>query len=771
MGRRFARLCRRIGSTTQAIVWLRGMPGTGKSRLLLEMVRHAAAMPVEHWVLLDDPSPEALRHALAARGVSGRSRRFLVASRSRGAVADVLLTPRLYGEVDLIEDAELFLVAADCRAADRALFAASGGWPVLADGLAAGRTLEMMQMLPAFLDREVLPDLPPAVVTALFGALPAPLGTAAAEYLFGVERVLHPLLQTTPRGVVVAGLWVREALLKLRTQPKALGRAVLDDLVHLFTRYAEPSNAIMALIDVGQIAQAIEVFNAAGGMFFGYHHGYQALGAVLERFGAEWERRTESLFFARLHLLIKSGQPREALLRLEAQYAGLPVDLRRLRLSHRPYAVLIRLDISLDLDEAPPLAVVSSWGRLEAFLAPGDDLARGILYNTMAIGFLRAGALLQAQELAEEALAAYRRAKSPYLMHFMWLHLCDVSLRRGRPRQAAEQLHSAVKALNVSRLAFNSEPAIIECFKARIAYEEARFADCPADIEPILAALLRGDSWSDLISAVASHFVLAAFWQQGLRKALDRVDQLALTLSRRHGPTQNRSIDLIRIRLYQAARRHEEAAARLEEYDVVERPRGFSPPDAEEGLVRLRQQIVEKLPLATSLKTAARFAGVPELEARQAIALSILQAYLQQRHAQPGAARRYLTVALRAAEREGLLAVLVEYGEFLEPLLPLVAAKSGPDNAQLQTFVERVARLLRTLPAMPLYSKALAGVTRQEHRVLSYVSDGYTNKQIARALALSESAVKFHLRGLFRKFAVGSRAALSEASARRNIRT
>ena len=63
------------------------------------------------------------------------------------------------------------------------------------------------------------------------------------------------------------------------------------------------------------------------------------------------------------------------------------------------------------------------------------------------------------------------------------------------------------------------------------------------------------------------------------------------------------------------------------------------------------------------------------------------------------------------------------------------------------------------------------GLSRQEHRVLSYVADGYSNKQTARALALSESTVKFHLRNLFKKLAVGSRAALGEAARARGIVT
>ncbi|MDB6083407.1 MAG: LuxR family transcriptional regulator, partial [Gammaproteobacteria bacterium] len=192
---------------------------------------------------------------------------------------------------------------------------------------------------------------------------------------------------------------------------------------------------------------------------------------------------------------------------------------------------------------------------------------------------------------------------------------------------------------------------------------------------------------------------------------------------------------------------------------------------AEEGLVRLRQQIVQRGSLDAALKFAAGLAHLPGFEARHRIALSILQAYLRHRRAEPGLARRHLSVALRTAEAENLLGVLVEDGEFLERLLPLIVAQPGPGNARIAGFAQRVARLLRTLPSAPMYSKTLAGVTRQEHRVLSYVADGYTNKQIARALSLSESAIKFHLRNLFRKLKVTSRVALCEAVERRGIRT
>jgi DNA-binding CsgD family transcriptional regulator len=796
--RRFERLCKRLLSSTRPIVWLCAMPGSGKTRLLLELERHATGMSAEalnigQWRLLDDPSPEALRAALAAcprplaaigvphaarskptaaRGASeSQGLQLVVASRSNGEAAGSLLTPHLYGWVEIIDERDLFLRPADCRSAkDRELWAATGGWPVLADGY-SGRAAEMVRMLPAFLDREALPQVPSRVTTALFGSLPAPLSAAAAEYLFGAQKELHPLLKSTSAGVTAAGEWVRDALLKLRSRPQVLRGPALEDLIRLHTRFDEPTRAICSLVDLGLFIQAIEVFNAAGGMFFGYRQGYQALETVLQKFGPDWETRTESLFFARLYLTVKSGRSREALMRLESQYPGLPVDLRRMRLSHRPYAVLMRLDVSLDVDETPPLDVISSWERLGGLLAPGDDMALGILYNTMVIAFLQAGALVQAQEVAREALALYERAGSPYLMHYMLLHLCDLSLRHGRLGDAADEVRRAEEALRASGMAFNSESAIFECFKARIAYEEGRFAEGPAEIEPILQALLRGDSWADLISAMASHFVFTAFWQQGLRKAVDRLDHCALTLSRRHGTAQNRELDLIRIRLFQIARRHEEAGVRLEEYDLEAPVRRLSRLEAEEGLIRLRQQIVQLRPIEAVLKFGAKLAKLPSLEARHRIALGILQSYLHHRNAEHGLARRHLSVALRHAEAHGLLGVLVEDGEFLERLLPMFIAKPSPGNARLTAFAQRVARLLRMQASAPMYSKALAGVTRQEHRVLSYVADGYTNKQIARALDCSESVIKFHLRNLFRKLKVSSRAALCEAAERRGIRT
>ena len=773
MRQRLRRVLLRLATTTKPIVWLRAGPGTGKTRLIEGLGGLPASRQTRAWTVADSPGAGALRNLLKTQMSGPQSRRgILVASRPGDGVDDVLLRPRLYGSVEIIGDHELYIGTGDCRsAADVAMLDATAGWPMLADAWVEGRGDDIRALLPAFLEREALPGLSRPVVAALFAASIAPLTPEGLGFFSRPEPPSHPLLNSVGMTTTVASSWVQEAVISLQRESRSLNAALREELTRFFASALDPAGSIEAMLRIGQVEQAHEIFKQSGGAFFGYRHGYQCLERVLEAFGGVQEQRSEELFIAHQWLLHKSGQSREALLRLEARHPGLPVDLRRLRLSHRPLAVLLRIDISLDTDETPPIEVIGSWGRLQGLLPAGDDLALGLLLNTMAIGFLQADALVEAGQMAEEALEVYQRAGSPYLAHFMQLHLCDLALRRGRLADAASRLKLAAQALGESGLAFNSEPEILETFGSRIAYEEGRFADCSAEAERLLQALLRGDSWIDLFTVTAGHFVLTAYWRFGLRRALELLDRFALTLSRRHGWTRHRRMELLRIRLLQIARRHPEAVMRLEEYDLDPGTWRSAQLAVEEGLIRLRSIVVTDRVGEDARTLATMLAGRPSIELRQKITLSILQAWLCHRRADHALARRHLRIALREAEAHSLVGVLAEDGEFLERLLPLVIADRGPGNARLVAFAQRVVRLLHSLPAAPMHSKAVAGISRQELRVLSYVADGYTNKEVARALSLSESTVKFHLRSLFRKLRVTDRAALVEVSLQRGIVT
>jgi DNA-binding CsgD family transcriptional regulator len=768
LARRRVRLEQRLLRARAPIVWLCGGAGSGKSRLV-EAVQQS--LTERGWSLLDDPPAATLERAL--EGVTdthpASRRRLLVASRPESSTAALLLKSHCYGLAETLSDAELFVRAEDTTFEEAELLAATGGWPWLVDAALGGRAAAVRSLLPEFLEREVLTHLPEGVVAALFAALTMPLPPGSLE-LLGIDCG-HPLLASNATGMRVSSEWVRAALFALRRGAAARAPGVRERLMRLYTSLADPAPAIEGLLGLGDSITALELFRRAGGVYYGYTRGYHALERVLALFGPELEQRCEEIFLARLWMLVKTGRTREALLSLEARHPGLPVDLRRLRVSYRPELLLLRADMSLDLDGTPPLEVIASWGRLQAFMTPGDELSRGMLYNAMAIGYLQADALVEARQLAEEALAAYERARMPYLVHFMHVHLAEVALRQSRLADAAGHVERAEETLAASGQAFNSEYAILGSLKSRLAFEQGRFEDCAGEIEPLLEALVGGDSWPDLIPRVAAQVALAALWRRGLKSALEQLDRCTLAQSRRHGMIASRRLELLRIRLLQAARRHAEAGMLLEEYDLATDARPSAALEVESGLIRLRRALEQESSRAERVRLSAALAQHPALETRQRISLALLEAAARQREGTEAVARRHLRVALREAEAQGLIAVLAEDGECLERLLPGFIAEPGPGNARLAAFAASVLRLLKSLPAAPMRSKDLAGLSRQEHRVLSYVADGYSNKQTARALGLSESTVKFHLRNLFKKLAVGSRAALGEAARARGIVT
>jgi hypothetical protein len=144
------RLLARITTSKRPVVWVSAIAGSGKTRLLQAL---ASADAAAGRVILDEPSAKSLRRALTARTFADATGAALVvASRPSDAIAGVLLQTRLYGHVDVIGDAEMFLTEDDCAASPLpGLHAATGGWPMLADAALGGRATEAQALLPDFL--------------------------------------------------------------------------------------------------------------------------------------------------------------------------------------------------------------------------------------------------------------------------------------------------------------------------------------------------------------------------------------------------------------------------------------------------------------------------------------------------------------------------------------------------------------------------------------------------------------------------------------------
>ncbi|MGD2129599.1 MAG: response regulator transcription factor [Lysobacterales bacterium] len=86
-------------------------------------------------------------------------------------------------------------------------------------------------------------------------------------------------------------------------------------------------------------------------------------------------------------------------------------------------------------------------------------------------------------------------------------------------------------------------------------------------------------------------------------------------------------------------------------------------------------------------------------------------------------------------------------------------SKSEQPSVLLET-IDSVAAGRMVFPYIDVravYDNPLTTLTRRELEVLSDLSSGRTNKQIARDLGVSLNTVKFHVRNLFQKLGVNSR--------------
>ena len=122
-------------------------------------------------------------------------------------------------------------------------------------------------------------------------------------------------------------------------------------------------------------------------------------------------------------------------------------------------------------------------------------------------------------------------------------------------------------------------------------------------------------------------------------------------------------------------------------------------------------------------------------------------------------ASQYLRRALHLTRNERLLRIFLDEGRSVEELLKAVVAHVGV-AALSATTLDWVAQILAAFTngasdaEMSLVDRVL---THREQNVLEHLKAGASNKLIARALDLTENAVKFHLKNIYRKLGVNDR--------------
>jgi LuxR family maltose regulon positive regulatory protein len=148
------------------------------------------------------------------------------------------------------------------------------------------------------------------------------------------------------------------------------------------------------------------------------------------------------------------------------------------------------------------------------------------------------------------------------------------------------------------------------------------------------------------------------------------------------------------------------------------------------------------------------------------IKLTLLDAVLHQRRVETNAAHRCLRKALQLAAPGGFIRCFLDEGEGVLKLLReeyqcLLDADEGDAAPGVdRVFIEHLLQasgtdLSRTRDARAI--KPLDPLTDREKEILVFLANGVSNKEMAGRLFVSENTVKFHLKNIYSKLAVGSR--------------
>jgi LuxR family transcriptional regulator, maltose regulon positive regulatory protein len=165
----------------------------------------------------------------------------------------------------------------------------------------------------------------------------------------------------------------------------------------------------------------------------------------------------------------------------------------------------------------------------------------------------------------------------------------------------------------------------------------------------------------------------------------------------------------------------------------------------------------EAVDLIRPLRAQLSAAGMRFLEARA----SILLALAFDRGGDTDAAVQALDAALLYASAEPMINSFTDEGEAMFALLRARQSGAAEDDPEACGQIQRLIAMFTTgEPRIAGSSKrrtASAALSAREMEIVGHISQGLSNKEIARALRLAPETVKWHLKNIYEKLDVGSR--------------
>lgn len=395
-----------------------------------------------------------------------------------------------------------------------------------------------------------------------------------------------------------------------------------------------------------------------------------------------------------------------------------------------------------------------------------DQTQVGFVLTILCVFHLQKGNFQAATEVGRKAALHFQGFHSVFGETYIYVHLGVVAAAQGKLDQAFECYQKARDNLRRHFIDDKDLKLVLNVLMAEWHYEKNELNTAARLLGDINHRLETGEAWYEIYAAGYSTFSSLIYLQKGLSSSLSVCDDAIVYIKREGLKRVNRLVVANKIGYLCRAGKIAKARKAVQKHNLTfddykqDHKAGFS--------VRESYGIVQAL--ARLLVAEKRYdEAIQELEiqinehdseheTRSTQKYHLLMAIAEYESGKKEAAFQRLEKILSFVRARGFLRFVLDEEPFI--LSVLEAYSQSPKAAEK----DHALYLLEQLDDGINPQKTII-LSRRERQVLNQLTEGCSDKVIARNLDVSENTIRFHLKNIFSKLAVNSRLmAVSEAN-------
>ncbi|MFK8048190.1 MAG: LuxR C-terminal-related transcriptional regulator [Halioglobus sp.] len=524
--------------------------------------------------------------------------------------------------------------------------------------------------------------------------------------------------------------------------------------------------------------RAIQTVNDHGGLTIWLREGLTRLRAALKLMSRQTINSSPRIMAVKCLINIKDGKVYQARLEydeMRENYARAKSQYDPKEQGHIDHEFIL-LESVLSMCEGKVLSeeLCDHLNHNIARIEPSDHMTLGHHYTLLCITQVQRGLFTEARHHAEQATDQFKRFGSIYGEAYINFHLGDISFAEGNS-VSAEQFYQI--GLNLARQHFNDDKGmklVANVLIAELKYEQNQINKLPSSIESMPKQLEESEAWFDVYAAGYVTISNIEYQRYGLDAAL-RVLQIASIYA--EDQKLVRLINLLTLQKVslliraglndQAARTFNDSGIEIqtysnpEEMDIAWRERDAAVLVITRLQIR-RREFAEALSFLEQFSSYAKEKGQIASCIRYSVLECIANYYLCEYEDAWSQLHQALSLSLESGFVRSFLDESNELGNILNEYLTTDLQDDDGTKAHAIKIIEAFSGSKGSSRQEDLLSK-------REQEILAQLSHGYSNKVIARNIAVSENTVRFHLKNLFTKLHVRNRLQAVSEARKRNI--